>query len=100
MKVNDSAIHDGGKRNRQQNRGQRQIHIRESEARPFNSQLQFSWMRWRDYSGGEMTNWGAHGVDQIQWALGMSETGPVDDAEANTYLSRPRRKGFELPESS
>ena len=39
-----------------------------TEARPFNSQLQFSWMRWRDYSGGEMTNWGAHGVDQIQWA--------------------------------
>lgn len=24
-----------------------------------------------------MTNWGAHGVDQIQWALGASETGPV-----------------------
>ena len=29
--------------------------------RPFNQQLQFSWMRWWDYSGGEMTNWGAHG---------------------------------------
>ena len=25
-----------------------------------------------------MTNWGAHGVDQIQWALGMSHTGPVE----------------------
>ncbi|HEX3599651.1 MAG TPA: Gfo/Idh/MocA family oxidoreductase, partial [Lacipirellulaceae bacterium] len=37
--------------------------------RPFNKQLQFSWMQWYDYSGGEMTNWGAHGVDQIQWAL-------------------------------
>jgi predicted dehydrogenase len=36
------------------------------------------WMRWRDFSGGEMTNWGAHGVDQIQWALGMDGTGPVE----------------------
>ena len=46
--------------------------------RPFNSALQFGWMGWRAYSGGEMTNWGAHGVDQIQWALGMSQTGPVE----------------------
>ncbi len=35
------------------------------------------WMRWKDFAGGEMTNWGAHGVDQIQWALGADETGPV-----------------------
>ncbi len=35
-------------------------------------------MRWHDFSGGEMTNWGAHGVDQIQWALGMDEAGPVE----------------------
>jgi predicted dehydrogenase len=47
-------------------------------ARPFNGQLQFGWMQWRSYSGGEMTNWGAHGVDQVQWALGMSESGPVE----------------------
>lgn len=47
-----------------------------TELRPFNKQLQFSWMKWRAYSGGEMTNWGAHGVDQIQSALGMSHTGP------------------------
>ncbi len=49
-----------------------------TEARPFNHALQFGWMGWRDYSGGEMTNWGAHGVDQIQWALGKSTTGPVE----------------------
>ena len=24
--------------------------------RPFNSKLQFQWMQWRDYSGGDMTN--------------------------------------------
>ncbi|QDV64785.1 Gfo/Idh/MocA family protein [Crateriforma conspicua] len=45
--------------------------------RPFHSSLQFGWMQWRAYSGGEMTNWGAHGVDQIQWALGKSLTGPT-----------------------
>jgi predicted dehydrogenase len=50
----------------------------QAEARPYNQKLQFSWMRWWDYSGGEMTNWGAHGFDQIQWALGMDETGPVE----------------------
>jgi len=49
-----------------------------TESRPFNQALQFGWMQWSCYSGGEMTNWGAHGVDQIQWALGMSHTGPVE----------------------
>jgi predicted dehydrogenase len=46
--------------------------------RPFNNSLQFGWMQWWDYSGGEMTNWGAHGVDQIQWALGKSLSGPLE----------------------
>ncbi len=46
--------------------------------RPFNKQLQFAWMQWHDYSGGEMTNWGAHGVDQIQCALGKDGTGPTE----------------------
>ncbi|TWU42761.1 Gfo/Idh/MocA family protein [Novipirellula artificiosorum] len=50
----------------------------QTEARPFNHALQFGWMGWRAYSGGEMTNWGAHGVDQIQWALGKSLTGPEE----------------------
>jgi predicted dehydrogenase len=45
--------------------------------RPYHADW-MSWMRWRDFAGGEMTNWGAHGVDQIQWALGMDATGPTD----------------------
>lgn len=46
--------------------------------RPFHEDLQFKWMFWRDYSGGQVTNWGAHGIDQIQWALGKSHTGPTE----------------------
>ena len=36
------------------------------------------WISFRPYSGGEMTGWGAHGFDQIQWALDMDHTGPVE----------------------
>ena len=36
------------------------------------------WISFRPYSGGEMTGWGAHGFDQVQWALGMDHTGPVE----------------------
>jgi predicted dehydrogenase len=50
----------------------------QAPARAYSKKIQFSWMSWRDYSGGEMTNWGAHGLDQIQWALGMDKTGPVE----------------------
>lgn len=51
--------------------------LNQAADRPFNAQW-MGWMQWRDFAGGEMTNWGAHGVDQIQWALGMDSTGPVE----------------------
>jgi predicted dehydrogenase len=53
------------------------VWLNQAAFRPFNSQW-MNWMRWRDFAGGEMTNWGAHGVDQIQWALGMDGTGPIE----------------------
>jgi predicted dehydrogenase len=36
------------------------------------------WISFRPYSGGEMAGTGAHGFDQIQWALDLDHTGPVE----------------------
>lgn len=36
------------------------------------------WISFTPYSGGEMTGNGSHGLDQVQWALGTDDTGPVE----------------------
>jgi predicted dehydrogenase len=46
--------------------------------RPYNEKrvhylFRFFW----DYSGGQLTNFGAHHLDIAQWGLGMDESGPV-----------------------
>lgn len=54
-----------------------------TQPRPYHADLYAprarpGWISFWAYSGGEMTGNGSHGLDQIQWALGTDDTGPVE----------------------
>jgi predicted dehydrogenase len=58
----------------------------QAPVRPYNSVLSPrgvhkhfpNWRNYREYSGGAMTDWGAHHFDIAQWGLGMDDSGPVE----------------------
>lgn len=46
--------------------------------RPYNpNHVHYNFRFFWDYSGGQMTNFGAHHLDIAQWGLGMDESGPI-----------------------
>lgn len=65
--------------------------------RPYNQNrghylFRFFW----DYSGGQMTNFGAHHLDIAQWGLGMDESGPVEIEGTAVYNAE---KFYETPQT-
>ena len=53
---------------------------------PLYSNCHYSFRNWHEYSGGKLTDWGAHHVDIANWALGATETGPSKVTPLNYKL--------------
>ena len=64
--------------------------------RPYNeNRVHYLFRFFWDYSGGQMTNWGAHHLDIAQWGLGTDDSGPVEVTGSAVYNSE---KLYETPD--
>jgi predicted dehydrogenase len=64
--------------------------------KPYNPKhVHYNFRFFWDYSGGQMTNWGAHHLDIAQWGLGTDDSGPVS-AEGKARFNKDG--WYEVPE--
>jgi predicted dehydrogenase len=60
---------------------------------PLFSNAHYSFRNWHEYSGGKLTDWGAHHVDIACWAIGASDSGPSRVTPLSYQLPVPYRDG-------
>lgn len=54
--------------------------------KPYNAKhVHYNFRFFWDYSGGQMTNFGAHHIDIVQWALGRDGSGPISSEGTATF---------------
>ena len=63
---------------------------------PLYSNGHYSFRHWHEYSGGKLTDWGAHHVDIATWALGASDTGPSKVTPVEYTLPVAYKDGYPL----
>ena len=61
---------------------------------PIYSNCHYSFRNWHEYSGGKLTDWGAHHVDIACWALGVTDTGPSKVTPIDFNLPVEYRDGY------
>ena len=61
---------------------------------PLFSNCHYSFRNWHEYSGGKLTDWGAHHVDIACWALGATDTGPSRITPVNYTLPVDYKDGY------
>ena len=64
---------------------------------PYNQMLQFKWKNWQPLGGGIIADRGAHAIDQVHWAMGWDESGPIElwpTTEAPQYWNRGVRMRY------
>jgi len=61
---------------------------------PLYSNAHYSFRNWHEYSGGKLTDWGAHHVDIACWAIGASDTGPSKVTPLEYALACEYKDGY------
>ena len=65
--------------------------------RPYNEKrIHYNFRFWLDYSGGQITNWGAHNLDIAHWALGVDDSGPTEVSGTAVFDAEKR---FTVPDT-